>query len=154
MNGSLLWIFLLMLAGFVSILPTVYYVLLSMVTNLASAASTGALLGLLFLCVTVMYLGSLGFGTLAQMSNCGGLKDIKRVAVNAGVATAITLGFLLVPTIRIPWLHDMISRTLYGTVAVPGTQEALNAYSMDMGFWGAWGAAYGFAVGGTLAATC
>ena len=105
------------------------------------------LLGSFALLLVVVFLWSLGFGALLQSSNCGGVKDMKRVAQNAGIATGILGGFLLIPAVKIPWLHNLASASY-------GAKDEGERVTIDMGFWAGWGALYGFAVAGTLSTTC
>ena len=172
-----------LLAALSAVLPTGYGMIVGETSGIAGQ------LGLVGVLLVIMFLGSLGFGALLQSSNCDGVKDMKRVAADAGIATGIMSGFLLVPVLKVPWLHNMISTSDYGTDtgaagttgaagagaalpyvpmtptapygkerrqkggALPTTDTAVGV-PIDMGFWAFWGALYGFAVGGTLAATC
>jgi len=146
MDNSLLWLFMFLLAALVAGLPSGYYALIG---TMMDATSTSAYFGLVVILLAFMFLGTLGFGTLLQSTNCGGVKDMKRVAQNAGIATGILSGFLVIPIVKVPWLHTIMSGIVYGS-----TDSAQSKAAADLGYWGFWGGLYGFAVGGTLAMTC
>jgi hypothetical protein len=143
MDNSLLGLFMLLIAVMLASLPTGYFMLVGSTMNPFSAN-----MGLVALLLVAMFLMTLGFGTALQSSNCGGVKDVKRVAQNAGIATGILTGFLIIPIAHIPWLHNMAS-SLYNK----GGTDA-ERIPIDIGFWALWGALYGFAVGGTLSTSC
>jgi hypothetical protein len=146
MDNSLLWLFMFLLAALLAGLPSGYFALAGMVMD---ATSTSAYFGLVAFLLIFMFLGTFGFGTLLQSTNCGGVKDMKRVAQNAGIATGIMSGFLLIPVVKIPWLSKIMSGLIYGS-----TGSASSVAAADLGYWGFWGGLYGFAVGGTLAMSC
>lgn len=147
MDNSLLWLFMFLLAALLAGLPSGYFAVVGMMID---ATSTSAYFGLIGLLLVFMFLGTLGFGTLLQSTNCGGVKDMRRVAQNAGIATGIMSGFLLIPVVKIPWLHTIMSGMIYGSTATTPSSKA----AADLGYWGFWGGLYGFAVGGTLAMSC
>jgi hypothetical protein len=146
-------------ALFMAAFPSGYFEVVKLVGGIPLATSTPALLGLVGISALMMFAVFLFLCYQAQ-SNCK-TKSFKTVAVNAGIATAIQTGLLLVG-LFVPGLRDLISKYFLGPLvpaqpggpAAPGTDEAVRAVAVDAGFWGAWGAAYGIAVGVTMAGSC
>jgi hypothetical protein len=137
-------------ALFMAAFPSGYFEVVKLVGGLPLATSTPALLGLVGVSALMLF-GVFLFLCYQAQSNCK-TKSFKTVAANAGIATAIQTGLLLVG-LFVPGLRDLISKYFLGP-AVPGTDEAARAVAVDAGFWGAWGAAYGIAVGVTMAGSC
>ena len=137
-------------ALFMAAFPSGYFEVVKLVGGIPLATSTPALLGLVGISALMMFAVFLFLCYQAQ-SNCK-TKSFKTVAANAGIATAIQTGLLLVG-LFVPGLRDLISKYFLGPAA-PGTDEAARAVAVDAGFWGAWGAAYGIAVGVTMAGSC
>jgi hypothetical protein len=152
MNNGLILLFMLVLGCLLGGIPFAYMKVVEMAVGLEFASSTTAIVGLIFVSLVVMYLGSLGACAATQNSNCGGVKDMKAVAQDAAIAMAIQCGFLLIGAF-VPYLNTMMSKYFVGT-PIEKTPDALWAKSIDLGFWGGWGAAYGIAVGATLAGSC
>jgi hypothetical protein len=152
-------------ALFMAAFPSGYFEVVKLVGGIPLATSTPALLGLVGISALMMFAVFLFLCYQAQ-SNCK-TKSFKTVAVNAGIATAIQTGLLLVGMF-VPGLRDLISKYFLGPLVPaqpggplvpaqpggPGTDEAVRAVAVDAGFWGAWGAAYGIAVGVTMAGSC
>jgi len=137
-------------ALFMAAFPSGYFEVVKLVGGIPLATSTPALLGLVGVSAVMMF-GVFLFLCYQAQSNCK-TKSFKTVAANAGLATAIQTGLLLVG-LFVPGLRDLISKYFLGAAA-PGTDEAVRAVAVDAGFWGAWGAAYGIAVGVTMAGSC
>jgi hypothetical protein len=137
-------------ALFMAAFPSGYFEVVKLVGGLPLATSTPALLGLVGVSALMLF-GVFLFLCYQAQSNCK-TKSFKTVAVNAAIATAIQTGLLLVG-LFVPGLRDLISKYFLGPAA-PGTDEAARAVAVDAGFWGAWGAAYGIAVGVTMAGSC
>jgi hypothetical protein len=152
MNNGLILLFIGMTALFMGAVPYAYFQVVSLTMGLPIATSVAAKLGLLGLCAVIMYAASLGACAMTQRSNCGSIKDIKAVAADAGIAMAIQVGLLLIG-LFIPGLNHIISG-YFCDPASPGTPGALWNTSVDAGYWSAWGAAYGIAVGATMAGSC
>jgi len=94
----------------------------------------------------------LGLCYQAQRSNCKDAQNIKTVAANAGIATALLVGFLLVGML-VPGLHSLVGDYFAQSLAA-SPQKEFYAAKVNTGFWGAFGAAYGVAVGVTMAGSC
>jgi hypothetical protein len=132
--------------------PMGYFEVAKLMGGIPVATSTGALFGLVALSALLMFGVSLFLCNDAQTRNCKGAKKFKTVLINAGIATAIQTGVLILG-LFIPGLRDLNSRYFLGP-AVPGSDEAVRCLAVDAGFWGAWGTAYGIAIGVTLAGAC
>jgi len=146
MNNGLIWLFMLVLAFVMGGIPISYLTAVKTFVSLEFATSTTALAGLVLISLVVMYAGSLGACAAVQNSNCGGVKDMKAVAQDAAIAMAIQFGFLMIG-LFVPGLKTMISSYMV-------TTDTLTARAYDLGYWGAWGAVYGIAVGATMAGAC
>ena len=139
-------------ALFMGTVPMGYFEVAKLVGGLPVASSTGALFGLVAVSALLMFAMSLFACNEAQTRNCKGAKNFKTVLTNAGIATAVQMLGLLIG-LFVPGLRDLVSKYFLGP-SVPGTNEAIRSTAVDAGFWGAWGTAYGIAIGVTLAGAC
>jgi hypothetical protein len=93
------------------------------------------------------YLSSLGAFALVQKSNCGSVKNMKQVATNAGIATAINGAVLLFISV-FPSLRRLVTNLL------PPDVDPLLTESIGYAYYGLWAALFGTSVGGTLSGIC
>ena len=129
-----------------------YFEVAKLIGGLPIASSTAALIALLVISALLMFGISLFLCNESQTRNCKGAKNFKTVLINAGIATAVQTGVLILG-LFVPGLRDLNSRYFLGP-AVPGTDEAVRATAVDAGYWNAWGTAYGVAIGVTMAGAC
>ena len=141
------------LTGLVSaFVPASYLAVAGLVGGTPFASSTPALLGLLAVSSLLLFGAYLVLFNQIQSSNCKDKKNFKTVLANAGIAVAIFIAFLCVGLL-VPVLGPFNIKYHFYDVP-PGPEKAVTATAIDAGYWGAFGAAYGIAVGGTLSGSC
>ena len=152
MSGAPILLYIGLAALFMSSLPMGVFEVAKLVGGIPIASSLAARFGLLAISALLMFGISLFLCNDAQTRNCKGDKSFKTVLINAGIATAVQSGILLLGMF-VPGLRDLNSRYFLGPT-IPETDGAVRAAAVDAGFWGAWGTAYGIAIGVTLAGAC
>jgi len=156
MNNTLIWLFAFMTALVMGVLPFGYFTILPQLLGIPDPLGIPMLLGFLVLVAGTSYLAALGTGTLAQSSNCGSIKDMKRVAASAAIGMAIEVGFVTVGLFA-PMIGTIVSDYFLaesGAAVDKKPTDPLLKKQVDVAFWGAWGALYGILVASTQAATC
>lgn len=148
MNNALIWVFAIMLALVMGILPFGYFTTLAQVLGVPEPLGIPMLIGFLILVAVITFVSALGSGALAQSSNCGEVKSMSRVASNAAIGMAIEVGFVLVG-LFVPVLGSITSDYF-----LAGSGDIVFKKQMDVAFWAAWGAMYGVVVVATGSATC
>jgi len=149
MNNTLIWVFGIMLALVMGILPFGYFSGMAQALNVPDPLGIPMLIGFIVLVAVISFLASLGSGTLAQSSNCGEVKSMSRVASNAGIGMAIEVVFVCIG-LFVPMLGTITSDYFLAGSAV----DKVMAKQVDVGFWAAWGAMYAIIVSATGSATC
>jgi hypothetical protein len=149
MNNTLIWVFGIMLALVMGILPFGYFSGMAQALNVPDPLGIPMLIGFIVLVAVISFLASLGSGTLAQSSNCGEVKSMSRVASNAGIGMAIEVVFVCIG-LFVPILGTITSDYFLAGSAV----DKVMAKQVDVGFWAAWGAMYAIIVSATGSATC
>lgn len=152
MSGPPILLYIGIGALFMATVPMGYFEVAKLVGGLPIASSTAALFGLVAVSALLMFAMSLFVCNEAQSRACKGAKSFKTVLANAGIATAVQMVGLLLG-LFMPGLRDLVSKYFLGP-SVPGTDGAVRSIAVDAGFWGAWGTAYGVAIGVTLAGAC
>ena len=156
MNNALIWVFGIMLALVMGILPFGYFSGMAQALNVSDPLGIPMLIGFVVLVAVISFLAALGSGTLAQSSNCGEVKSMSRVASNAGIGMAIEVVFVCIG-LFVPMLGTITSDYfLAGSVGSPSSTgvDKVMAKQVDVGFWAAWGAMYAIIVAATGSATC
>jgi hypothetical protein len=148
MNNALIWVFGIMLALVMGILPFGYFSGMAQALNVLDPLGIPMLIGFVVLVAVVSFLAALGSGTLAQSSNCGEVKSMSRVASNAAIGMAIEVGFVIVG-LFVPMLG-----TITSDYFLAGSADKVLIKQVDVGFWAAWGAMYAMIVAATGSATC
>jgi len=133
------------------ILPMGYFAVLELVGGLPLTTNPFALIGFVGFSAIIAFAIFLGLCYQAQSSNCKN-GNFKTVAANAGIATAIHVGMLMIG-LFVPGLHSLVGGYFSQSMAA-GPAKDLYSTEVDAGFWGAFGAAYGVAVGVTIAGSC
>ena len=146
MDNTLLYAIMIVVSLLMAILP--FGVFLGLGTLLGVNSSDARLLTVFFLgALVISYLTALGTFTLIQRQNCNGVKNMKQVASNAGIATAIQAGVLAL-CYFIPGLRSLVTN-LFPLDLDVRIQDALG-----YGYYTFWAALFGTALGGTLSGVC
>ena len=148
MNNTLILVFAIMTALVMGVLPFGYFAVLPQLLGIPEPLGIPMLLGFLVLVAIMSFVAALGSGALAQSSNCGEIKDMKRVAASAAIGMAIQVGLVVVG------LFVPVLGTITSDYFLAGSGDLLVKKQTDLAFWGIWGALYGIAVASTSAATC
>lgn len=148
MNNTLVWIFAFMTALVMAALPFGYFTVLPQLLGIPEPLGIPMLLGFLVLVAMASFVAALGSGALAQSSNCGEVKDMKRVAASAAIGMAIEVGLVAVG-LFVPMIG-----TLTSDYFLAGSEDVLMKKQVDLAFWGIWGALYGIVVASTGSAAC
>ena len=146
MDNTLLYVIMIVVSILMALLP--FGVFLGLGTLLGVDSSDVRLLSVFFLvALVVSYLTALGTFTLVQRQNCKGVKNMKQVASNAGIALAIQAGVLAL-CFFIPGLRSLVTN-LFPLDLDPRIQD-----SLGYGYYTFWAALFGTALGGTLSGVC
>ncbi len=103
---------------------------------------------LIYLAILLITFG-LCFGSFAlmQQQTCGKVKNIKQIASNSGIATAIqAVGMPLVAFIP-------VVRSFVGSI-LPNSLSYTTKESISYGYFAFWFSLFGSAIGGTFSAVC
>jgi hypothetical protein len=95
----------------------------------------------------LMYAVSLGAFALLQRSNCGAVKNMKQVAINASISAAIQT-FAAGVAVLIPGTLGIV------TGLFPVELDSTTAAAIGYAYYNLWGALFGTAIGGTFSAVC
>lgn len=112
-----------------------------------AASDTRILIVYIMSALILAYATSLGAFALVQQQSCGSVKDMKRVASNAGISTAIQAGVLL-----LTWLVPSI-RGIVTNIMPPDVDTAIQT-SVGYSYYAFWASLFGTAIGGTLSGIC
>jgi hypothetical protein len=146
MDNTLLYAIMIVVSLLMAILP--FGVFLGLGTLLGVDSSDTRLLVVFFLAALVIsYLTALGTFTLVQRQNCGGVKNMKQVASNAGIALGIQAGALAL-CFFIPGLRSLVTNLF------PLDLDVRIQDSLGYGYYTFWAALFGTALGGTLSGVC
>jgi len=148
MNNTLIWVFAIMLAFIMGILPFGYFTTLAQVLGVPEPLGIPMVLGFVILVAIITFVSALGSGAMAQSSNCGEVKSMSHVASNAAIGMAIEVGFVLVG------LFVPVLGTITSDYFLAGSADTLMKKQVDVAFWAVWGAMYGVVVSATGSATC
>jgi hypothetical protein len=99
--------------------------------------------------ITIALAYGISFGSFALIQNhsCGSVKNIKQLAGNAGLSTIIIV-LMLTLVVCIPGLRGIVEELL------PPSLDSNVKAALGYGYFLFWGALYGFATGGFMAANC
>jgi hypothetical protein len=147
MDASLIYLIMGLAGLFLSGIPFGVYMGLATTLGITDVHSPSLLVALYLIVITVSFVSSLGGFALIQNHNCGGVKNIKQIASNAGFATLVVTLALSI-AVFIPYLKGIVL-SLVSPQIEPRVGEALG-YSYFL----FWGALYGFASGGYMSAVC
>jgi hypothetical protein len=148
MNNTLIWVFAFMTALVMGVLPFGYFTMLPQQFGIPEPLGIPMLIGFLVVVAIASFVAALGSGALAQSSNCGEVKDMKRVAASAAIGMAIQVAFVAVG-LFVPMLGTLTSDYFLAT-----SGDVIMKKQTDLAFWSVWGALYGIVVAATGAATC
>ena len=125
-----------------------FSIFLGLGTLLGVDSSDIRLLSVYFLgALVVSYLIALGTFTLIQRQNCGGVKNMKQVASNAGIALGIQAGALAL-CFLFPGLRSLVTNLF------PLDLDPRILDSLGYGYYSFWASLFGTALGGTLSGVC
>lgn len=146
MNISILIAIMLTVGFFMAILPLAVFVGLRI---LIKAESGDLRLLSIYLIGSIIVMFGLSIGTFAllQHQSCGSVKNMKQVASNAGISTAIHALFMGL-SLCIPWLRGVIIKLF------PANINPFLVNSIGYSYYSFWGALFGIAIGGSLSAIC
>lgn len=146
MDNTLLYAIMIVVSLLMAVFP--FAVFLGLGSLFGIASSDPKLLTIYFLgALVVSYLTALGTFTLIQHQNCGGVKNMKQVASNAGLALGIQAGILAV-CFFIPGLRGLVTNLF------PLDLDTSIQDSLGYGYYSFWAALFGTAIGGTLSGIC
>jgi len=95
----------------------------------------------------LMYAVSLGAFALLQRSNCGSVKNMRQVAINASISAAIQTVAAAI-AVLVPGTLGVV------TGLFPVELDATTAAAIGYAYYNLWGALFGTAIGGTFSAVC
>ena len=147
MDKSLIYL-IVGLAGLVfSAVPFGVFMGIASQFNITDTSSSYLLIMLYVITIALAYGISFGSFALIQNHSCGSIKNIKQIAGNSGISTLIIVLMLTIVTF-IPGLRSIVAELF-----PPSIDNNVKA-SLAYGYFLFWGALYGFATGGFMAANC
>ena len=146
MDNTLLYVIMIAVSMLMAILP--FSVFLALGTLLGVDSSDVRLLTVFFLgALVISYLTALGTFTLIQRQNCNGVKNMKQIASNAGIALGIQAGTLAL-CFMFPGLRSLVTNLF------PLDLDVRILDSLGYGYYSFWAALFGTAIGGTMSGVC
>jgi hypothetical protein len=147
MDKSLIYL-IVGLAGLIfSAIPFGVFMGIATQFNITNINSPYLLIMLYTITIILAYGVSFGSFALIQNHSCGSVKNIKQIASNSGISTAIIV-LLLTLVVCIPGLRHIVEELF--SPSISNNIKAALAY----GYFLFWGALYGFATGGFMSANC
>jgi hypothetical protein len=111
------------------------------------AGDTKILVTYVLAALALSYVTALGANALIQKSNCGAVKDMKRVTANAGIAFGIQTAVLLI-CVFVPSVRGLITNIL------PPDLDVAITDSVGYSYFSFWATMFGIAISGMLSAVC
>ena len=146
MNSTLLYTLMLLAAIIMAVLP--FGVLMGLGSTLGIDGTDFRIIAAyIFIACAVSYLTSFGSFALIQKSNCKEVKNLRQIALNAGIALLFQIGIFAIVGI-IPWFRNVVGNLL------PPDTDAVVKLAVVFAYYSAWAAGFGFALGGTLSSSC
>jgi hypothetical protein len=146
MDNTLLYAIMIVVSLLMAVLP--FAVFLGLGSLFGAGSGDPRILTIYFLgALVISYLTALGTFALVQRQNCGGIKNMKQVASNAGLALGIQAAALVL-CFFIPGLRGLVTN-LFPLDLDPRIQD-----SLGYGYYTFWAALFGTAIGGTLSGVC
>ncbi len=97
--------------------------------------------------LALSFVTALGANALIQKSNCGAVKDMKRVTANAGIAFGIQAATLLL-CVFVPSVRGLITNLM------PPDLDVAITDSVGYSYYSFWATLFGIAISGMLSAVC
>lgn len=146
MDATIVFVMMIVCGLLMALLPFAFFMGLSSI--LGAGVSDPRLLVAYILCALVFsYLSSFGAFALTQRANCGGVKNMKQIALNSGLATGIQAVVLFLVWL-IPFLRNIVTGLL------PPDLDSNILDAVGYSYFSLWAALFGIAVGGTLSGIC
>ena len=147
MDQSLIYLIMALGGLVLAMIPFAVFMGISTQFGIEDLGSPYLTVAFFIITIIVSYGASLGAFAGVQAHSCGGVKNMKQLAGNAGVTTLIVLISLVLAT-YVPGLRNIVVK-LFSPSIDPRIAEAVGyAYYLF------WGGLYGFATGGYMAAVC
>lgn len=146
MDNSILYGLMIVVAILMAILP--FGVFIGFTRLLATDYNDGRLIVIMFLLATIFMFGiSLGSFALVQHANCGSIKNMSQISINASIATAFEIGALFLAWLIAPLRNIIVN-------LIPQSLDGAIQNALGYSYYGFWGALFGIAIGGTFSAVC
>lgn len=146
MDNTLLYAVMITASLLMAVLP--FAVFLGLGSLVDAASGDIRMLSVYFMAALVFTYGvAFGAFALIQRQNCNGIKNLKQVASNAGLATGIQ-AVALVLSYFLPGMRGLITN-LFPLDLDPKIQD-----SLGYGYYSFWATLFGTAIGGTLSGIC
>lgn len=146
MDATLVYVIMIALGLLMAVLP--FGVLMGLSTLLGRGSGDSSLLLTYFLAAIVIgYFAAFGAFALIQRSNCGSVKNLKQVATNAGLSTAVQVG-----TLGLTWFFPSLRGLVTGLF--PPDSDPIMLDSIGYSYFAFWASLFGTAIGGTLSGIC
>lgn len=146
MDATIVVVMMIVCALLMAMLPFAFFMGLSSVLGVNST-DPRLLVSYILSALVFSYLTALGAFALVQRSNCGSVKNMKQVALNATLATGIQAVTLLLVWLM-PFLRNIVSGLL------PPDLDINILDAVGYSYYSLWAALFGIAVGGTLSGIC
>ena len=146
MDNTLLYAVMITASLLMAVLPFAVFLGLG---SLVDAASGDIRMLSVYFMVALITTYGVAFGTFAliQRQNCNGIKNLKQVASNAGLATGIQ-AVALTLCYFIPGMRGLITNLF------PLDLDSRMQDSLGYGYYSFWASLFGTAIGGTLSGIC
>ena len=146
MDATLVYVIMIALGLLMAVLP--FGVFMGLSTLLGRSSGDNAVLLTYFLAAIVIgYFAAFGAFALIQRSNCGSVKNLKQVATNAGLSTAVQAG-----TLGLAWIFPSLRGLVTGLF--PPDSDPIMLDSIGYSYFAFWASLFGTAIGGTLSGIC
>jgi hypothetical protein len=146
MDATLVYVIMIALGLLMAVLP--FGVFMGLSTLLGRSSGDNAVLLTYFLAAIVIgYFAAFGAFALIQRSNCGSVKNLKQVATNAGLSTAVQAG-----TLGLVWIFPSLRGLVTGLF--PPDSDPIILDSIGYSYFAFWASLFGTAIGGTLSGIC
>ncbi len=111
------------------------------------AGDTKILITYLLAALALSFVTAMGANALIQKSNCGSVKDMKKVTANAGIAFGIQAAVLGV-CVFVPSVRGLITNVM------PPDLDGAIVNSVGYSYYSFWATMFGIAISGMLSAVC
>ena len=146
MDKSLIYLIVGLAGLLFSVIP--FGVFMGLATQFELSIGSPYLLVMLYTIVILFaFLSALGSFATIQHQSCGTIKNMKQIAGNSGIATVIIVLVLSV-AVLIPGLRNIVIDLF------PPSMDPHISTAIGYSYFLFWGALYGFASGGFMAANC